>query len=989
MNVGEIEYTVSVKTQQAVNAAQQFDRQMAQMQDSARRTDRELDRLDSGFSKLATAIKGVIAVSALRSMAGMVQRYQAMAERVEMATRSTEEFDLVQRRLQTTADGTYRRLEEAQELYIRTADSIRGMGYSLEQVIDIQDSMSYAFVTNATTADRAQATIDQFTKAINTGRVSVIQWMTISNAIPSVINDIAAASGKTASEVRALGSAGKLTARELTEGFRQSLDATRGAADGMVTDLIDAGVRWSNALTTVLVELESQTGVIQAVTDGILMASETMLKFGQDTEKMEAFLQLATVAGASLAAVMAGRMLTAMGTYTAAKGRAIFAERALLAEQVKLTAAANVRAVQEQLAAKRALANAVNDTLRARAINQLAAANQNLIAATAASTAATTAYARSATVAGVAARGLSAAMAFLGGPAGLILLVGAAFLTMGTNAKTSAVDLDNLGDTISELGQKTLEYRKVQLEEALREQEAAAAKAERKFKEMGRQLAEGLTRSEGFRRKTKEVGAQMEEARTKANQYADTLRQVNDEMDKRASATQKPEGSGEPPPAPTTTPEGQQRLQAMRDEIELAKQVGVARARLAAVQRMGAEATVEEHTEAERLATELYNLKKAQDAAKKATEAAGKAAEDAAQKLLDAAKSDEEVLAALTEQLYQTTLTADKLRDRQVELQLSKYATPEQVKEVQALAKAIEEAEKKTADLERRRSTFGTDVAGAITGNTSPLSGGKFDDQTERYEAEAQAEQQRYADAMARLQEAKELELEVKGGYMALEQQMAQEHADRLAQIEQAKNDMIMTQAADAFGSMASNLQDYVTTFSGEHKALTAMMKASAIAQTIIQTYQGAQQAFTAMSAIPVVGPALGVAAAAAAVAGGMARVASIRAQGSRRQGGPVAAGGMYRVNEGGAPEIFQNNLGQQYMMPNSRGEVISNKDASGSGGSGVVINIHNAPEGTRTDQSESPTGEQMIDIWIADFTSDGRTASAVQGKFGLSPQGR
>lgn len=973
MNVGEIEYTVSVKTQQAINAAQQFDRQMAQMQDSARRTDRELGRLDSGFSKLATAIKGVIAVSALRSMAGMVQRYQAMAERVEMATRSTEEFELVQRRLQTTADGTYRSLEEAQELYIRTADSIRGMGYSLEQAIDIQDSMSYAFVTNATTADRAQATIDQFTKAINTGRVSVIQWMTISNAIPSVINDIAAASGKTASEVRALGAAGKLTARELTEGFRKSLDATRAAADNMVTDLIDAGVRWSNALTTVLVGLENQTGAIQAVTNGIIMASEAMLEFGQDTEKMEAFLQLATVAGASLAAVMAGRMLTAMGTYTAKTGRAIFAERARLAEQVKLTAAANVRAVQEQLAAKRALANAVNDTLRARAINQLAAANQNLIAATAASTAATTAYARSATVAGVASRGLDAAMKFLGGPAGLILLAGAAFLTMGTNAKTSAVDLDNLGDTISELGQKTLEYRKVQLEEALREQEAAAAKAEQKFKDMGRQLAEGLTRSEGFRRKTKEVGAQMEEARAKANQYADTLRQVNDELDKRKSAPQNPEGSGEPP-APTTTLEGQQRLQAMRDEIELARQVGVARARLAAVQRMGAEATAEEHAEAERLATELYNLKKAQDAAKK---------------LLDAAKSDEEVIAALNEQLYQTTLTADELRDRQAELQLSKYATPEQYEEVRALAKVLSEAEQKAADLERRRSTFGTDVAGAITGNTSPLSGGKFDDQTERYEAEAQAEQQRYADAMARLQEAKELELEVKGGYMALEQQMAQEHADRLAQIEQAKNDMMMTQAADAFGSMASNLQDYITTFSGEHKALTAMMKASAIAQTIIQTYQGAQQAFTAMSAIPVVGPALGVAAAAAAVAGGMARVASIKAQGSRRQGGPVAAGGMYRVNEGGAPEIFQNNLGQQYMMPNSRGEVISNKDASGSGGSGVVINIHNAPEGTRTDQSESPTGEQMIDIWIADFTSDGRTANAVQGKFGLSPQGR
>ena len=69
------------------------------------------------------------------------------------------------------------------------------------------------------------------------------------------------------------------------------------------------------------------------------------------------------------------------------------------------------------------------------------------------------------------------------------------------------------------------------------------------------------------------------------------------------------EDSDEDSPEPTTTPEGQKRLQAMRDEIELAEKVGVAKARLAAVQHMGAEATKEERAEAEQLATDLYNLK--------------------------------------------------------------------------------------------------------------------------------------------------------------------------------------------------------------------------------------------------------------------------------------------------------------------------------------------------------------------------------------------
>lgn len=910
MNVGEIEYAVNVETQKSINAAQQFDKQMNQVQSSARKTDKELSNLGGGFNKLAAAIKGVIAVSALKSMAGMVQQYQAMSERVRMATSSTEEFELVQRRLQATADGTYRNLAEAQEVYINTSAGLKDMGYNAEQTLDIVDSLSYAFVRNATSSDAANAALNALTRAVNRGTVQSERWATIYNAVPTILDDIAAATGRPREELSRLGYEGKLSTDLLTEALLKARDANKAAADSMSTDLIDAAVRSRNALTTFLVNIENQTGVIQAVTDGIIAASEALLEFGQDAEKMETFLNLAKVAGASLAAVMAGRVI--------------------------MTLWASSKAFYANVAAARAMAGSMS-------------------------------------VATVAANGLRTAMAFLGGPAGVVMLAAVAIYSFTSASRKAAQPTDDLTKSVKEL--------------SAAQRELAALEATRRLEELGekaRVLADNLKYAEarmgsGSRRSQRytEDVLKMRVEQEKLNEEISVYRKrLEDLQNYKAPDAPASESTGRPA-EPTTTPEGQKRLQAMRDEIELAKKVGAARARLAAVQRMGADATAEEREEAERLATELYNLEKAQEAAKKATEEAR-----------NAAKSDKEVLAELTEQLYQTTLEADALRDRQAELQLSKYATPEQVAEAQRLARAIAEAEQKAADLERRRSAFGADVAGAITGSVSPLSGGMFDDQTARYEAEAQAEQQRYADAMERLREAKELELEVKGGYMALEEQMAREHAARMAQIEKAKNEMMMTQAANAFGSMVSNLQDYITTFDSENKELMAMMKASAIAQTIIQTYQGAQQAYTSLSSIPYVGPALGAAAAAAAVAGGMARVASIRAQGTRRHGGPVSAGSMYRVNEGGAPEIFQNNLGQQYMIPNSRGEVISNKDAQGGGG-GVIVNIHNAPQGTNAKSSEGPNGEQMIDIWIADFTSDGRTASVVQNKFGLSAQGR
>ena len=59
----------------------------------------------------------------------------------------------------------------------------------------------------------------------------------------------------------------------------------------------------------------------------------------------------------------------------------------------------------------------------------------------------------------------------------------------------------------------------------------------------------------------------------------------------------------------------------------------------------------------------------------------------------------------------------------------------------------------------------------------------------------------------------------------------------------------------------------------GEH---TALSKAAAVAETTINTYMAAQKAYSSMVGIPIVGPALGAAAAAAAVVSGMMNVQKI-----------------------------------------------------------------------------------------------------------------
>lgn len=71
----------------------------------------------------------------------------------------------------------------------------------------------------------------------------------------------------------------------------------------------------------------------------------------------------------------------------------------------------------------------------------------------------------------------------------------------------------------------------------------------------------------------------------------------------------------------------------------------------------------------------------------------------------------------------------------------------------------------------------------------------------------------------------------------------------------------------------------------------TAAGKAAAVASTLISTYQGAQSSYQSLAPIPIVGPALGIAAAAAAVAGGLQTVKSIQSTKTPQTAG-IASGG-------------------------------------------------------------------------------------------------
>ncbi|ENK5371235.1 tape measure protein [Enterobacter hormaechei] len=125
---------------------------------------------------------------------------------------------------------------------------------------------------------------------------------------------------------------------------------------------------------------------------------------------------------------------------------------------------------------------------------------------------------------------------------------------------------------------------------------------------------------------------------------------------------------------------------------------------------------------------------------------------------------------------------------------------------------------------------------------------------------------------------------------------------------------------------------------------------------------------------------------------GAVAGVIGANLLGKRKNGGPVSAGGMYQVGEGGMPEIYQASTGKQYMIPGDNGKVISNKDMQG--GSGVIINniVQNYTSATVDSQGTvNSDGSITLTTIIADLNNGGPISQGLTNNFNLkrTPHGQ
>ena len=533
---------------------------------------------------------------------------------------------------------------------------------------------------------------------------------------------------------------------------------------------------------------------------------------------------------------------------------------------------------------------------------------------------------------------------------GAIIAVGSALLGMATASGTAGESIEELAKKADSLGKSQLEDAINKANVELNDQQQALIKTTEKVQRMeAAQKQSGLTAGV--------YAVKLAEARAEQEAQSDVVNQLVANIERLTNAMY-----GNVDAAEATRKATQEIVSDLEFETRIMGLNEAQRVAAIAQRRAGVDASSAEGKAIENAATAMVNesqrlaeLDKRKRESEAAERKAASQAESEQKRLQGQYQSNENSLKKMAQQLSIAGLSTQGLAKEAAELaavySLGEGATQTQIEQAKQLAGALfdlNEQKRRQAEIEGKRKEAGRFVEQAAFDAASPLEQIDIEEKAKLAKLEEYRQLQREAEEAGRQADIISLQ-----EYEATKNNIIKDAADQRADIEFSRNQMILGASSDFFGGMADLAGAFAGEQSAAYKALFAISKGFAIAQAALSL----QVAISRATELP--WPANFPAIAQAVALGGQiaSNIAGVNYGGAREFGGPVDAGKMYRVGEGGAPEIFQSG-GKNFMIPGDGGKVIPNDQISG-GGFSQSVQVHNY-SGENVQTKTSMDGKQL-----------------------------
>lgn len=429
------------------------------------------DRSAFSVNKLAAAIAGVISVQKVVEYADAWTRVQ---NQLRQTTNSQNELAKSTSRIFQIAVETRANLEETANLYTRFRNAIDEAILSDERLFKITETINKSLAISGATAQESAGALRQLSQAIASGVLRGEEFNSIAEQAPSILKAVQVETGKTVGELRKLAADGFIT----TELLIKSLENYASTVDNQFSKSI---ATFGQKLEVARTQTIAFVGANETIAGAVDLAGSSIVTL---SENLELLLE---IAGAG-AALYVARLIPSAIAYTQAIVASTAAQVASRPAVTGLSAALGVQA--GALTAARIQANLM-------------------------------------TVASSALRG---ALAFLGGPAGVVFLAASALIYFGSKTKETINPTDILTESIEGLTEAQKDLIKLNINKSFDEQVEIIEDASKKIKFLQDTLTRGtVTSKEGIKAANDELiiqKARLDEARIAAEKLTQKLAQL-------------------------------------------------------------------------------------------------------------------------------------------------------------------------------------------------------------------------------------------------------------------------------------------------------------------------------------------------------------------------------------------------------------------------------------------------------------------------------
>jgi len=229
---------VGAASSKASNNVKQFSR-------STKTATASTQGLSNAVRGLGSALASAAIGQRLGNAIGDARQLELSGKRLDMLTKEYAQFAGIQKEAARLADLFQVSVAESSKSLFNLGSRLGASGADLTDIVSVYEGLNSALVVTGRSSQEAAAASYQLAQALGSGSLTGDELKTISETLPELLNEIARAAGKSATEVRQMAKDGELT----TDIIIKATSALRDKYGPAVRDNIQVSQRFSNALS--------------------------------------------------------------------------------------------------------------------------------------------------------------------------------------------------------------------------------------------------------------------------------------------------------------------------------------------------------------------------------------------------------------------------------------------------------------------------------------------------------------------------------------------------------------------------------------------------------------------------------------------------------------------------------------------------------------------------------------------------------------------